>query len=132
MDARPAACTGRLRGLIGKAMTLELRNVTQRMGTEIHVGDVSLTLERGSLNVLLGPTLSGKTTLLRVMAGLDVPTEGQVLIDGHDVTGLPVHRRWPWSIGSSSIFGFGHIHHCAKSHEYRFGIRRRARDCRSA
>ncbi len=74
-------------------MTLELRNVTRRIGTEVHIGGVSLTLERGSLNVLLGPTLSGKTTLLRMMAGLDVPTDGQVLIDGRDVTGVPVRDR---------------------------------------
>ena len=74
-------------------MTLELRNVTKRVESETHVAGVSLTLERGSLNVLLGPTLSGKTTLLRLMAGLDVPTEGQVLIDGRDVTGTPVRNR---------------------------------------
>ena len=74
-------------------MTLELRNVTKRAEGETHIADVSLTLVRGSLNVLLGPTLSGKTTLLRLMAGLDVPTEGQVLVNGKDVTGTPVQRR---------------------------------------
>jgi glycerol transport system ATP-binding protein len=74
-------------------MTLELRNVTKRVESETHVAGVSLTLQRGGLNVLLGPTLSGKTTLLRLMAGLDVPTEGQVLVDGRDVTGTPVRKR---------------------------------------
>ena len=74
-------------------MTLELRNVTKRVGSETQLSDVSLTLERGSLNVLLGPTLSGKTTLLRMMAGLDAPTEGQVLVNDRDVTGTPVRRR---------------------------------------
>jgi glycerol transport system ATP-binding protein len=45
------------------------------------------------LNILLGPTLSGKTTLMRLMAGLDQPSEGQVFFDGKDVTGVPVRRR---------------------------------------
>ncbi|HEX5777925.1 MAG TPA: ABC transporter ATP-binding protein [Xanthobacteraceae bacterium] len=74
-------------------MTLELRNVTKRVEAETHIADVSLTLARGSLNVLLGPTLSGKTTLLRLMAGLDVPTQGQVLVNGQDVTDVPVQKR---------------------------------------
>ena len=49
--------------------------------------DVSLTLRAGSLNVLLGPTLAGKTSLMRLMAGLDPPTPGRLLVDGRDVTG---------------------------------------------
>src|SRR3546814_1132638 len=58
-----------------------------------HIGDVSLTLEKGSLNVLLGPTLSGKTSLMRLMAGLDRPTEGDILLDGASVVGVPVQKR---------------------------------------
>ena len=52
-------------------MTLELQGVSKVVGRETHIRDVSLTLARGSLNVLLGPTLSGKTSLMRLMAGLD-------------------------------------------------------------
>lgn len=74
-------------------MTLELRNVSKVVRGEAHISDVSLTLQHGTLNVLLGPTLSGKTTLLRLMAGLDQPTSGQVLWDGADVTGVPVRKR---------------------------------------
>ena len=58
-----------------------------------YISDVSLTLERGSLNVLLGPTLSGKTSLMRLMAGLDAPTTGRVVVDGNDVTGVDVRKR---------------------------------------
>ncbi len=58
-----------------------------------HIRDVSLTLRHGSLNVLLGPTLSGKTSLMRLMAGLDAPTSGSVWFDGADVTGVPVQKR---------------------------------------
>ncbi len=72
---------------------LELRNVTKSVGGADHIRDVSLELRHGTLNVLLGPTLSGKTTLMRLMAGLDVPTEGSVWFDGADVTGVPVQRR---------------------------------------
>jgi glycerol transport system ATP-binding protein len=74
-------------------MTLELRNVSKQVGAEAHIRDVSLTLEKGSLNVLLGPTLSGKTSLMRLMAGLDRPTEGDILVDGRSVVGLPVQKR---------------------------------------
>ncbi|MDB5548106.1 MAG: transporter ATP-binding protein [Tardiphaga sp.] len=74
-------------------MTLELRHLSQRVGAAVHIQDVSLTLQRGTINVLLGPTLSGKTTLMRLMAGLDKPSEGHILIDGRDVTGLSVRKR---------------------------------------
>jgi glycerol transport system ATP-binding protein len=72
---------------------LELRDVTKQSGVEIHIRDVSIQLAKGSLNVLLGPTLSGKTTLMRLMAGLDKPTKGSVWFDGRDVTGVPVQNR---------------------------------------
>ncbi|MCA0058728.1 ABC transporter ATP-binding protein [Mesorhizobium sp. B2-1-3] len=72
---------------------LELRNVTKTVGAVEHIRDVSLTLQHGSLNVLLGPTLSGKTSLMRLMAGLDAPTSGSVWFDGKDVTGQPVQKR---------------------------------------
>lgn len=74
-------------------MTLVLDNVSRHVAGHTHVEGVSLTLERGSLNVLLGPTLSGKTTLMRLMAGLDQPSAGRVLVDGQDVTGVHVRKR---------------------------------------
>ena len=72
---------------------LELKSVTKQSGADIHINDVSIRLERGSLNVLLGPTLSGKTSLMRLMAGLDKPTKGSVWFDGKDVTGVAVQKR---------------------------------------
>jgi glycerol transport system ATP-binding protein len=74
-------------------VTLVLDKVNKAVGAEAHIRDVSLTLERGSLNVLLGATLAGKTSLMRLMAGLDAPSSGRVLVDGRDVTGWPVQRR---------------------------------------
>lgn len=72
---------------------LELRQVSKRIGDTAHIADVSLKLGRGTLNVLLGPTLAGKTTLMRLMAGLDRPTSGDILFDGKSVIGVPVRRR---------------------------------------
>jgi glycerol transport system ATP-binding protein len=72
---------------------LTLENVGKRVGGEDHLSGVSLSLERGTLNNLLGPTLSGKTSLMRIMAGLDAPTSGRVLIDDKDVTGIGVRDR---------------------------------------
>ncbi|MBB4039234.1 glycerol transport system ATP-binding protein [Microvirga flocculans] len=74
-------------------MTLVLDGVSKTVGAAKHIDNVHMTLERGSLNVLLGATLAGKTSLMRLMAGLDAPTEGRILFDGKDVTGWPVQRR---------------------------------------
>ncbi|MEO0822190.1 MAG: ABC transporter ATP-binding protein [Pseudomonadota bacterium] len=74
-------------------MTLTLDGVAKRVGAETHIYPTSLTLERGTMNVLLGPTLSGKTSLMRLMAGLDAPSEGRLLWDGADVTGTRVQDR---------------------------------------
>ena len=74
-------------------MTLALENVSKRVGARTYIDDVSLELADGSFTVLLGPTLAGKTTLMRLMAGLDRPTRGRVLVDGRDVTGMGVRRR---------------------------------------
>jgi glycerol transport system ATP-binding protein len=74
-------------------MQLELRNVSKKVGQDFHISDVSLTFESGTLNILLGPTLSGKTSLMRLMAGLDKPSSGTVHFGGKDVTGVAVQKR---------------------------------------
>ena len=74
-------------------MSLVLDNIGLRAGATTIIDGLSLTLRRGVMNVLLGPTLAGKTTLMRLMAGLDQPTTGRLLLDGKDVTGLPVRKR---------------------------------------
>ena len=74
-------------------MSIVLENVSRNVAGVRHISDASLTLARGSINVLLGPTLSGKTSLMRLLAGLDVPTSGHVLADGKEVTGAHVRSR---------------------------------------
>ncbi len=74
-------------------MAIELRKVTKRQGTETHIYETDLTLEKGGFNVLLGTTLSGKTTLMRLMAGLEKPSTGEIWFDGENVTGIPVQKR---------------------------------------
>lgn len=74
-------------------MSLTLENITRVVDNEVYIDQANLTFEPGSFNVLLGRTLSGKTSLMRLMAGLDKPTSGRVLMNGEDVTGVPVRKR---------------------------------------
>ncbi|ETX12356.1 ABC transporter [Marinomonas ushuaiensis DSM 15871] len=74
-------------------MSLTLQNVSRVVEGETWIDQVNLTLEPGSFNVLLGRTLSGKTTLMRLMAGLDRPTTGKIIMNGVDVTGVAVRDR---------------------------------------
>jgi glycerol transport system ATP-binding protein len=72
---------------------LELRGVSKSVRGHTHIHPTDLRLEPGTMNVLLGPTLAGKTTLMRLMAGLDAPTTGTVHAHGQDVTGVRVQDR---------------------------------------
>src|SRR5207237_8884530 len=74
-------------------MSVTRDHVTRTVDGVPIIRDVSLTLERGTLSVLLGPTLSGKTSIMRLLAGLDRPASGRVLVDGKDVTGIDVRPR---------------------------------------
>ena len=72
---------------------LELRGVVKQFGSVIAVNRVELEIERGEFFSLLGPSGCGKTTLLRMIAGFEQTTEGQILINGHDIAALPPYKR---------------------------------------
>ena len=74
-------------------MGLVLKDLDKLEGREIHLKDINLEFESGSRNVVLGRTLAGKTSLLRIMAGLDRPTKGKIILDGKDATGVSVRKR---------------------------------------
>jgi sn-glycerol 3-phosphate transport system ATP-binding protein len=73
--------------------TIQLQHVSRQWGSHYAVRDISFAAEAGSFVVLLGPSGCGKSTTLRLIAGLDVPTTGRIVIAGTDVTGLPPARR---------------------------------------
>lgn len=74
-------------------MALVLEGVSKSVAGRVHIHPTDLTLQKGTMNVLLGPTLSGKTSLMRLMAGLDVPNSGRILWEDRDVTGMRVQDR---------------------------------------
>ncbi len=74
-------------------MTIVLNNVTKRVGAFTHIKPTTLTLRPGHFNVLLGETGAGKTSLIKMMAGLDPVAEGSVTIDGQDVTHVSPQKR---------------------------------------
>ncbi len=74
-------------------MQLVLEQISKRVGRETWISPLTLALAEHSVTVLLGATRSGKTSLLRLMAGLDRPTGGRLLMDGRDITGTPVRQR---------------------------------------
>jgi sulfate transport system ATP-binding protein len=97
--------------------------VTKRFGDFLALDDVSLDVQDGSLTALLGPSGSGKSTLLRVIAGLELPDTGRIVIGGEDATTLPVQRRG---------IGFVFQHYAAFKHmtvreNVAFGLRIRKR-----
>jgi glycerol transport system ATP-binding protein len=72
---------------------LRLSGISYRAGSELWLRDIDLGLAAGGINVRLGATLAGKTTLLRIMAGLDRPTTGRLHDGDRDLTGVPVRQR---------------------------------------
>ena len=74
-------------------MNLQLDAIEQRVGADVHLHPISLQLVPNAVTVLLGATQAGKTTLMRLMAGLDRASGGRLLVDGEDVTAKTVRQR---------------------------------------
>ena len=93
-------------------MAITVRNVTKRFGSFVALDDVSADVEKGALTALLGPSGGGKSTLLRIIAGLETPDSGLVEISGEEATHLPPQRR---------NVGFVFQHYAAFKHMSVFG-----------
>jgi glycerol transport system ATP-binding protein len=74
-------------------MSLKLKDITKLVGHDVHLKDINLEFKSSSRYVVLGRTLAGKTSLLRIMAGLDRPSSGSIFAEGQDVTGVSVRKR---------------------------------------
>jgi sulfate transport system ATP-binding protein len=74
-------------------MSIHVERISKRFGDAVALDDVSLEVDSGSLTALLGPSGGGKSTLLRIIAGLDTPDAGTVRIQGEDLTGTPARER---------------------------------------
>ena len=80
-----------------QAVAIEARNAVKAFGQGDHVvralDNVSIQIRQGEFFTLLGPSGCGKTTLLRLIAGFELPTSGQIMLDGDDITELPPNQR---------------------------------------
>jgi spermidine/putrescine transport system ATP-binding protein len=104
-----------------EAPSVSLRGVTKRFGDFAAVRDMDLDIPRGHFFTMLGPSGCGKTTTLRMIAGFEEPSEGTVLLDGDDVTGLPPFRR-PTNTVFQSYALFPHL---SVERNVAFGLERR-------
>ena len=102
---------------------VKIEDLTKRYGAVQAVDGVDLTIERGELFALLGGSGCGKTTLLRMLAGLEIPDSGRILIDGQDMTGVPAHRR-PVNMMFQSYALFPHMN---VADNVGYGLRREGR-----
>jgi spermidine/putrescine transport system ATP-binding protein len=113
--------TGTADGAVTGGRDLRLENVTKRFGTFLAVDNLSLTIPSGSFFALLGPSGCGKTTTLRMVAGLEEPTDGRLLIGDEDVTYAKPYRR-PVNTVFQSYALFPHLD---IFENVEFGLRRR-------
>jgi spermidine/putrescine transport system ATP-binding protein len=104
------------------APSVTLRGVTKRFGDFVAVRSMDLDIPRGQFFTMLGPSGCGKTTTLRMVAGFEEPSEGTVLLDGDDVTGLPPFRR-----ATNTVFqSYALFPHMSVEKNVAFGLERQS------
>lgn len=103
------------------AEVLSLRNVSKVFPSHRAVDGISLSIERGEFHALVGPSGCGKTTTLRMVAGLEIPTSGEIHLEGIDVAPLP-----PYSRNVSTVFqNYALFPHLSVRRNVEFGLKRR-------
>ncbi len=108
------------------APILELRGITKRFGPTVAAESLSLTVDRGEFFTFLGPSGSGKSTILRIVAGLETPDAGQILIDGRDMLAVaPWHRNLGMMFQQYAVFPHMTV---AENIAYGLRVRRMAAD----
>src|SRR5437762_6067029 len=105
---------------------LELENITKHFGQNTAVDHINLAVEQGEFLTLLGPSGCGKTTILRMVAGFEVPSEGNILLDGDDITDRPASKR-PMGMVFQSYALFPHLT-AEQNVAFGMSIRRQPRD----
>lgn len=99
---------------------LQIRDVEKAFGAQVTAAGVSLSIENGEFFTMLGPSGSGKSTILRMIAGLETPDRGRIVIDGRDVTELP-----PWRRGLGMVFQqYANFPHMTVAENVAYGLRR--------
>ncbi len=102
---------------------LQVQSVSKKFGSDTVVSDLNLSIRRQEFFALLGSSGCGKSTLLRIMAGLETPTQGRILLDGQDITDVPAHQR-PVNMMFQSYALFPHMNVTAN---IAYGLKREGR-----
>ncbi len=89
----PPPPEGQMTDKLIESADLKFVDITKKFGKVTAVNNVSLQVHKGEMITLLGPSGCGKTTILRMIAGLEVPTSGKILLGGEDITQLPANER---------------------------------------
>src|SRR5579884_696079 len=105
----------------GMPALLELKQISKRFAAQCAVADVSLAIERGQFFSLLGPSGCGKTTTLRIVAGFETPTSGEVWLNGTRIDHLPPYQR-----NVNTVFqSYALFPHLTVRENIEFGLRRK-------
>jgi ABC-type Fe3+/spermidine/putrescine transport system ATPase subunit len=106
---------------MGESVILALEDIEKRFGTTVTAAGISLNFHRGEFFTLLGPSGSGKSTILRIIAGLEKPDQGHIMLDGRDITSLP-----PWQRGLGMVFQqYANFPHMNVAENVAYGLRRK-------
>ena len=109
--------------LLGEDGFLQVQSVSKQFGSAAVVSDLNLSIRRNEFFALLGSSGCGKSTLLRIMAGLETPTQGRIVLDGQDITDMPAHER-PVNMMFQSYALFPHMNVTAN---IAYGLKREGR-----